>query len=176
MVRDTCTDTPSEGVSIGLLPSRHDADDRMGHVWLFWLGTEGPLQSIRGFWPDPDDIPEDAGPLREFFYVHSVGGLIRVDYRAAEFMRRYQSQFRHMTWTISDSERLLLDFLCFVPPRRDSTPFGRYSCNEDRADWHNCSSWAKSVLDALAGINAFFSCDRPKRLRYVQHEIWGTQW
>lgn len=169
MPRPRHNSTSPDGIAFGLLPSRYDEDDNMGHVWLFWLGTESPLQSFRGFWPDPDDPipPEYVANKRQFFYENSVRGLIRVDYRAMELMRRFGPQCRHVSWSLQPAERLLLDFHGFVPARKDHRVFGRYSCNEDRLEWHNCSSWAKWVLDTIGGENSFFSCSRPKRLTGV---------
>ncbi len=162
-------------VSLGLLPSHCDRDERMGHVWLFWCARQTNLQEFRGYWPHPDDYAHvPAGERREFFYENSARGLITVDYRAKELMRRHRTKCRRASWRIDDAEMILLEFICWMPPQWDSREDnGRYSCNLSRNDWHNCSSWAKSVLDRIGGADAFFSCEQPKRLKFILKALWG---
>jgi hypothetical protein len=163
-------------VSLGLLQSRHDHDERMGHVWLFWCGRQTALQEFRGYWPHPEDYAQiPAGQRREYFYEQSARGVITVDYRAKELMRRHKTKCRHASWQIDDAETILLEFICWMPPQWDSREvISRYSCSLARNDWHNCSSWAKSVLDQIGGPDTFFSCAQPKRLKLMAVALWGS--
>ena len=165
-------------VSLGLLPSNYDQDDRMGHVWLLWCARQTYLQEFRGYWPHPEDYAHiPAGERRKYFYENSARGLIMVDYRAKEFMRRYgRDTCRFASWLLTDDEKIFLEFLCWIPPQTDSREDGRYSCNLNRNDWHNCSSWVKSVFDRIGGADSFFTCKQPKRLKYIQLVLWGETW
>lgn len=162
-------------ISLGILASQFDREERMGHVWIHWSASQTSLQEFRGYWPHPDDYAHiPPGERREHFYNNSARGLVTVDYRAKELMRRYKSQCRHASWRLDELEIIRLEFLCWIPPQCDSREDGgRYSCSLSHPEWHNCSSWVKATLDRIGGRDAFFSCDEPKRLKLVVKALWG---
>jgi len=161
----------------GLRPSKADDKWHMGHMWLFWEKGAGPHPPYRGYYPDGSDLPkriwDNPSQLRRYLINNSVKGVYRVDKSACEIMEADPDQHTHRekTWSIDKIQKYLIETLCHIPTGVTEVEFGRYSCNEELTDCHNCSSWALWVINQVD--ENLVKCDRPKRLQQVERSIWG---
>lgn len=166
----------TEGIETDALPSHTIDRDHCGHMWLHWDESETNSTTHRGFIPDISEIPPEFGEMRrwrEYFPLHSVRGLMIRDDYGASFAREYPDHCLHHKWQLSSPDLLRLTLRCYLPPGEDSRPEGRYSWNEARTDWDNCSSWVLKILDHIFDKANFVTCPRPKRLSWVIRAIWG---
>jgi hypothetical protein len=147
-------------------------------MWLYWGEPTNTEFEFRGYYPNIDDIPETFRNLsrwREFFRENSVPGLIRRDYYAMEWTEQYSDDCLDKCWSVDRGPLSRLVGRCRIPEGKDSIESGRYSWNEARDDWDNCSSWVLKQVNYAMDNSSFLVCSRPKRLRYVINEIWGNE-
>ena len=167
-------------ICIGLLPSHVEADLVHGHTWISWTREDDDNHiSYRGYWPDLTDVPEEIPnvPVQiiEYIKIHSVRGIMKVDKKARYFcMGNIRDKILKRCWPILQEEKLRLNLQCGLADNQDSIVRGRYSWNEERPDWDNCSSWAIKIINYVKNSPDFISCERPKRLKYVTRSIFGT--
>jgi hypothetical protein len=164
-------------LGVGLRPSRM-SQNNPGHMWLYWTNVENPHPPYRGFYPNINDIPEEFQDLsrwKDYFLEHSVPGILRVDYRAMQWAERNSNQCLDKHWSIEEEQQSRLNIHCEIPPGQDSITKGRYSWNEERNDWDNCSSWAIKAVNYIMDEPNFLTCQRPKRLSHVIRAIWDNQ-
>jgi hypothetical protein len=169
----------SDIAGVALLPSRVHPVEYFGHMWIYWeRGLDCP-QSYRGYYPNMDDFPEelqgDWEAMAEYVKDHSVKGIMIVDMIAHEiFNVTHPMSCYNATWSLTPKERLSLALKCYIPEGERVLERGEYSWNEMRKDWNNCSSWVIKIVNRVVGDCRFLACRRPKRLRSVIGDIWGT--
>jgi len=157
---------------LAILPSRVAARNDPGHAWLEWSPGEGPHPPCRGYWPDLNDpdLPDDCVPgsreLHRWLRVHSVRGLRTVDHGAARKRRERPAVISEWRAPLAPDQAALVEARCWIPPDVEAVVEGRYSWNEERDDWDNCSSWALRVAREIVG-DRVPHCDRPKKLSAV---------
>lgn len=164
----------------GLQPSDADADWHMGHMWLFWTAPSDSHPPFRGYYPDGSDIPREVWDnpkkLRPFLMKNAVQGIYKVDRSAQSLMEELdagQRSHRQRTWAIGPAQKFKLESICRLPRTVIQVASGKYSCNDDLTDCHNCSSWAIEVLCRTMDDDKFIVCTSPKRLKRVEAAIWG---
>ncbi len=171
--RSDCQSTQEAGeLVVVVLPMGVERRDHPGHAWLEWTNSEGPHVPCRGYWPDytDPDLPVECGigtrEFRRYLRTNSVRGLRKVDTQAVRFRRRHPRALVEWRAPLSADEKAQLEERCWIPPDRELVVEGRYSWNEARDDWDNCSSWALRIVWQLVDGRCP-TCDRPKKLQSV---------
>jgi hypothetical protein len=160
-----------------LFPSRADVDNKMGHMWISW--TEEINVPNRGYWPDFSQIPATvrrSGNYRDFFINNRVPGRYvdeSLNPITIGIRELAGSTIRNRSWSIGEQVRTRLGLRCVIPPDKDGVDEGFYSCEEERENCENCSSWALKVMRDAKCDPGFLPCRRPKRLSFVEIAIWG---
>jgi len=163
-------------LGIGLLPPRYDEEIGFGHMWLYWKSPEKEENPpYRGYYPSIEKIPaeyRDYSKWPRFFARQCIQGEHWIDYRAIRYTKRLSGKILSKEWPITKEQLTLLRKRCFIPIGQDYKPEGYYSWNKRRSDWHNCSSWAISIINYVMEEPNFLVCSSPKRLSIVEQEIW----
>lgn len=164
-------------LGIGLLPLRHDQEINFGHMWLYWKSSEKEENPpYRGYYPSIEKIPSEYRDYRKWqrFFAHRcVQGECWIDYRAIRITTSFPAKIISKEWLITKEQLTLLRKRCFIPSGQDYKPEGYYSWNKRHPDWHNCSSWAISIINYVMNEPNFLFCSSPKRLDIVEQELWN---
>ncbi len=170
----------TDTAGIGLLPSRIDPREEYGHMWVYWTTNE-PSDRVpyRGYWPDLGTLPEgisidDIEGALEFIRHNSVQGLLAIDMLAHDLHTSAgNGSCYEGFWSPTPEEKFLLDLKCSIPLGVEKIARGRYSWDESRPDWNNCSSWVIKIINRVVRDSSFLRCRHPKRLKMVIEDIWG---
>lgn len=164
--------------AVSLQRSRDDANWHMGHMWVFWREPESSGAEYRGYYPKLNCVPpghRHTEGLRTYLIENEVPGqYIRDDDAAA--LQEADTPLPILTkrWPCAAHEFNRLLATCYLPVGCDEQEEGHYSCSEQLLHTHNCSSWSIARINDAAKA-ALVSCDRPKRLKYVEAAIWGDE-
>ena len=165
-------------VGVGLQPSANDLIHHMGHMWIRWTNPFTNEVSHRGYWPVLEDLPKDVN-VREYFLdkdnTYKVRGCYKIDTDGRE-IEEAEKEYKSKNWSFSERAFFYLTMWhCKLPDGASIQKSGMYSINEEANDTHNCSSWAITALRTARNKPNFISCDRIKRLKYVERAIWGMK-
>lgn len=159
-----------------LFPRRADSQYHMGHMWIYWTAT-AILLAHRGYWPIFSLIPKEfrhPSKYREFLISNFVPGRYldeSMNPITVRIMGPFREEVLDQRWSIDTLGRTRVQLRCYIPMGCDGVDEGLYSCDENREDCENCSSWALNILRGTVGDPNFLPCERPKRLRYVEQAI-----
>lgn len=162
-----------------LFPSRADAEYHMGHLWIIWTRAGATESPSRGYRPDYSQIPKEfrsPSKYRDYFIANAVPGqIVNEAFRddTVKVLKQQRNDVRETGWPIDARGLAHVELEGFIPHGHYVFTKGKYSCDLKREDCDNCSSWGLKVVRGAMHDPGFLPCERPKRLRDVEHAIWG---